>query len=108
MITGFFPGRIRLRSPVFKNQAIADRAFSLFTDFPPVTHAEHNTTTGSILIEYDVTQLPTETLQQLLPFFKKFEEAADAYSENNSQPLLNMLDELEAYLKNLFFDYNDK
>ena len=89
MITGFFPGRIRLRSPVFKNQAIADRAFSLFTDFPPVTHAEHNTTTGSILIE-------------------KFEEAADAYSENNSQPLLNMLDELEAYLKNLFFDYNDK
>ena len=40
MITGFFPGRIRLRSPVFKNQAIADRAFSLFTDFHPVTHAE--------------------------------------------------------------------
>ena len=101
MITGFFPGRIRLRSSIFKNQTIANRALSILTQFPPVTFAEHTSSTGSILVEYDVGQLPTETLQQLLPFFKKLEKAADAYSGNDNQPILDMLDEFESCLKNL-------
>ncbi|MGP1445069.1 HMA2 domain-containing protein [Treponema sp.] len=101
MITGFFPGRIRLRSPIFKNQAIAGRAISILTQFPPVTFTEHTPSTGSILVKYDVAQLPTENLQRLLPFFKKLEKAADTYSGNDNQPILDILDEFESCLKNL-------
>ena len=74
MITGFFPGRIRLRAPVFKDTAITERALSILKApalSSLINEIEHN-----------------------------LEKEAEAYSEKNKAIILAMLDELEGYVKN--------
>lgn len=102
MITGFFPGRIRLRAPVFKDSGITERALSILKA-PPLSSIikdiEHNPVTGSVLIKYHPTKVPIAKLTSLLPFFKKLEKEAKNYSEKNRAAILAMLDELEGYVK---------
>ena len=74
MITGFFPGRIRLRAPVFKDTAITQRALSILKApalSSIIKEIEHNPVTGSVLIKYHPTKVPIAKLTPLLPFFKK-------------------------------------
>ena len=103
MITGFFPGRIRLRAPVFKDTTVTERALSILRQ-PPLSSIikdiEHNPVTGSVLIKYHPTKVPMAKLTSLLPFFKKLEKEAEMYSEKNKAIILAMLDELEGYVKN--------
>lgn len=103
MITGFFPGRIRLRGTVFKDTVITERALSILR-LPPlvplIKDIEHNPVTGSVLITYHPTKVPIAKLTPLLPFVKKLEKAAAAYSEKNKAIILAMLGELEGYIKN--------
>ena len=103
MITGFFPGRIRLRAPVFKDTTITERALSILKApalSSIIKNIEHNPVTGSVLITYHPTKVPIAKLRPLLPFFKKLEKEAEAYSEKNKAVILAMLDELEGYVKN--------
>lgn len=103
MITGFFPGRIRLRAPVFKDTAITERALSILKApalSSIVKDIEHNSVTGSVLITYHPAKVPMKKLTPLLPFFKKLGKEAEAYSEKNKTVILAMLDKLEGYVKN--------
>ena len=103
MITGFFPGRIRLRAPVFKDTTITERALSILkapTLSSIIKEIEHNPVTGSVLITYHPTKVPIAKLRPLLPFFKKLGKEAETYSEKNKAVILAMLDELEGYVKN--------
>ena len=103
MITGFFPGRIRLRAPVFKDADITQRAVGIL-QHPAlssiVKNIEHNPVTGSVLIQYHPTKVPLAKLRPLFPFFQKLEKEAEIYSEKNKPVILAMLDELEGYIKN--------
>ena len=103
MITGFFPGRIRLRAPVFKDTAITERALSIL-QAPALSSIvkaiDHNPVTGSVLITYNPTKVPMAKLTPLLPFFIKLGKEAETYSEKNKADILAMLDELEGYVKN--------
>jgi len=102
MITGFFPGQIRLRAPVFKDSGITERALSILKApalSSIVKDIEHNPVTGSVLIKYHPTKVPIAKLSPLLPFFKKLEKEAKNYSDKNKVVILAMLDELEEYLK---------
>ena len=53
-----------------------------------------------MLIKYHPTKVPIAKLTSLLPFFKKLEKEAEAYSEKNKAVILALLDELEGYVKN--------
>jgi len=102
MITGFFPGRIRLRAPVFKDSGITERALSLLKApalSSVIKDIQHNPVTGSVLITYHPTKVPIAKLSSLLPFFKKLEKEAENYSKKNRVVILAMLDELEGYVK---------
>lgn len=101
MITGFFPGRIRLRAPIFKDTAITQRALAILKQSSAVKRIEHNPITGSILLEYSPAHVPIEKLRPLLPFFKKLEKEAASYSEKNRNTILTMLDELDTHVKSL-------
>jgi hypothetical protein len=103
MITGFFPGRIRLRAPVFKDNAITERALSILKDpalSSIIKDIEYNSVTGSVLLKYHPTKVPIAKLRPLFPFFQKLEKEAEIYSEKNKPVILAMLDELEGYIKN--------
>jgi hypothetical protein len=62
MIVSFYPGRIRLRFAELKNPAIASSAVQQIKAIEGITTAEVNQRTGSLLVEYDTTTLPTEKL----------------------------------------------
>lgn len=102
MITSFFPGHIRLRSPIFKDKDITERAL-LMLKAPSLSSIlkkiEHNPLAGSVLVTYHPNKLPIAHLTPLLPFFKKLEQEVSIYSEKNKPLILSMLDELEGYIK---------
>jgi len=99
VVTGFFPGRIRLRAPLFKDAALTERMIAVLKQAAAVTHIEHNPLTGSILLEYDPDRLPLKKLQPLLPFFKRLEKEAAVYSAKNKPVIFSLLNELEEYIK---------
>ena len=65
MIVSFIPGRVRLRLPELKDDALAARAIPLIRAIPGITKAEIKTLTGSLLIEYDTAVISTEKLVEL-------------------------------------------
>lgn len=104
MVTSFFPGRIRLRDPIFKDAVITARALSILKK--PVLSAllkgvEHNPSIGSVLITYHPLKVPTARLESLVPLVKKLEREVRVYSEKNKSIILSILDELEAAIENL-------
>jgi hypothetical protein len=62
MVVSFVPGRIRLRFKELKNQQVCDQVCARIKEIPGIVTVETKAQTGSILIEYDVTLLPTEIL----------------------------------------------
>jgi copper chaperone CopZ len=65
MIVSFVPGRIRLRFKELKDQTLCDRVHARIKEIPGITQVEIKPLTGSILIEYDTSILPTEKLIEM-------------------------------------------
>ncbi len=62
MITSMVEGRIRLRSPHFKDPDLARRFAELAVAVPGMLEVTVNPLAGSALLLYDPAELPTETL----------------------------------------------
>jgi copper chaperone CopZ len=62
MVVSFTPGRLRLRFKELKEDVIAENVKTRLSEAPGITKVEINKVTGSILIEYNQTILPTEKL----------------------------------------------
>ena len=62
MVVSFTPGRIRLRFKELKENSAAQNVKTRLGEVPGITRTDINTVTGSILIVYDPTILPTEKL----------------------------------------------
>ncbi|MBR1536374.1 MAG: hypothetical protein IJ630_05500 [Treponema sp.] len=95
MITSFFPGRVRLRAPVFKDAELVSKARSILLKSEAVKNIEHNPVTGSVLIEYHVAKVPMQKLLPMQAFFEKLALEAQNYDGTNRQKISDMLDELE-------------
>ena len=95
MITSFFPGRGRLRAPVFKDQELVDKAESILRKSDAVKHIEHNPLTGSVLIEYTPSKVPMEKLFSMQDFFTRLASEAEGFDGSNRGKILSMLEELE-------------
>ncbi len=96
IVTSFFPGRIRLRSPIFKDDEIFEKANKIIQVHASssVTKIERNCTTGSILLEYDTQKLPLKKMEALKDFFLKLNHEAERYSDRNREKILSLLDEI--------------
>lgn len=95
MITSFFPGRIRLRAPVFKDKILVEKAIQILKKFPALKNLEHNPLTGSVLIEYSPAQVPMEKLLSMQDFFLRLSKEAQHFDGKNRDKILAMLEELE-------------
>jgi hypothetical protein len=67
MIESFVEGRVRLRSPVFKDPVMRDRLTSELLKIDGVMKAEVNPRTHGLLLEYDKERLPLSLLKQIAP-----------------------------------------
>lgn len=52
IVSSFFPGRIRLRNDVFKDDDIFSALYSAVGSHSAVKKVERNERTGSVLVEY--------------------------------------------------------
>lgn len=98
LITSFFPGRVRLRAQIFKNEELCAKAREILLKSEAVKNIEHNPVTGSILLEYDIKKVPMEKLVPMQDFFIKLGKEAERYdgSELGYKKILVMLNELES------------
>jgi hypothetical protein len=67
MIESFIEGRVRLRSPVFKDPVMRDRLTAELLKINGVLKAEVNPQTHGLLLEYDKKRLPLSLLKQIAP-----------------------------------------
>ena len=66
IVSSFFPGRIRLRNDVFKDDDIFSALYSAVGSHSAVKKVERNERTGSVLVEYISENLNfMEILQKL-------------------------------------------
>ena len=98
MVTSFFPGRIRLRAPIFKDEILVARAKQILEHFTALKNLEHNPVTGSVLIEYEPEKVPVEELMKLKDFFMELSNEAVRYNGTNAAKILKMLEEAESKL----------
>ena len=99
MITSFFPGRVRLRAPIFKESDLVETARSILSKSDAVKNIETNFVTGSVLIEYDPACVPMEKLLPMQDFFTRLADEArhfdgSAESRQKISGMLSALDEL--------------
>jgi hypothetical protein len=67
MIESFIEGRVRLRSPVFKDPLMRERLPAELLKIDGVLKAEVNPRTYGLLLEYDKKRLPLSLLKQIAP-----------------------------------------
>ena len=84
MITSFFPGRIRLRAPVFKESDLVAKAKEILKKSDAVKNVENNPVTGSVLIEYEPSKVPMEKLLPMQDFFTRLAACAQKFDGSDS------------------------
>ena len=70
IVTSFIPGRIRLRSRIFRDDDIASAFTSLLDATGIVTGIERNANTGSFLVSYRAECIPSA--ENLIRFASRF------------------------------------
>ncbi len=96
IVTSFFPGRIRLRAPVFKDTQLFERAKSIIqSSTDAVKTIEHNPVNGSVLITYSPEKIPVEKLSGLKDFLTRLQHKAEHYTPDDKEAVMLMLDEFE-------------
>lgn len=97
MITSFFPGRVRLRAPIFKESDLVEKARALLQKSDAVKKIETNPLTGSVLIEYSPSKVPMEKLLPMQDFFARLATEAQHFdgSAECRKKISGMLDKLE-------------
>lgn len=103
MITSFFPGRIRLRAPVFKDQVLVAKAEAVLKSAPQLKAAlksvQSNLVTGSVLIEYDSQKVSAQDFSGLEGFLLRLEAEAKNYDGSRRAEILALLEAVEKELK---------
>lgn len=94
MITSFFPGRIRLRAAVFKDDDLCAKAMEILRMSDAVKSVERNAVTGSVLLRYDPGKVPLEKLAEMQGFLARLASEAERFGDGNRQEIGRMLDEL--------------
>ena len=89
MQINYFPGRLRLRDPALRDEAIRSAALDVLHSICPAADPKYNEKTGSVLITYDPDSVPLERLQTLVPDLQKLRQKIAVYSEKNRDDILS-------------------
>ena len=94
-VTSFFPGRIRLRSPVFRDDKLCERASALLMRSGAVLSVERNSVTGSVLVRYDPSKIPVERIAGIKDLLMRLDAEAGRYRNGEGEKIEALLGEIE-------------
>ena len=98
MIDSFTEGRVRLRSPLFADEAFAERVKSELLKIDGVYKAETNHRTRGLLLEYDKERLPLVRLMGAASLFARMDELMELPAEKRVYALEIFMKELREAL----------
>ena len=96
MDINYFPGRIRLRDAVLKDDEIREAALSVARKIADFASYSYNPKTGSVLIEYDAATVDEAHLESLKPLVMNLRSKVLFYSERNKSAVLATIAEIGA------------
>ena len=96
MQINYFPGRLRLRDPALRDEAIRTAALAVLHSICPAADPKYNEKTGSVLITYDPDSVPLERLQTLVPALKKLRQKLAGYSEKKRGDILSDIAQIQS------------
>ena len=96
MQINYFPGRLRLRDPALRDEAIRTAALAAVKSICPDADSKYNEKTGSVLVTYDPDSVPLERLHMLVPDLKKLRKKLAAYSEKNRSDILSDIAQIQS------------
>jgi len=96
MQINYFPGRLRLRDPTLRDEAIRTAALAAVKSICPDADSKYNEKTGSVLVTYDPDSIPLERLHTLVPDLKKLRKKLAAYSEKNRSDILSDIAQIQS------------
>ena len=99
MDVNYFPGRIRLRDKIFRDQEIREaflKAAAIVDADQKISFAEK---TASLLIEYDADKVDEEKFKRLAPLVQKYRSAVLFYEEKRKPEILAGIAELKEAIK---------
>lgn len=98
MQINYFPGRLRLRDPALRDEAIRSAALAVLHSICPAADSKYNEKTGSVLVTYDPADVPLERLQALVPALKKLRQKVAVYSEKNRGDILSDIARIQSII----------
>ena len=98
MQINYFPGRLRLRDPSLRDEAIRSAALAVLHSICPAADSKYNEKTGSVLVTYDPADVPLERLQALVPALKKLRQKVAVYSEKNRGDILSDIARIQSII----------
>jgi len=98
MQINYFPGRLRLRDPALRDEAIRSAAIAALKSISDDAVCEYKEKTGSILITYDPARVPIERLETLVPYLQKLRQKIAVYSEKNRNDILSDIAQIRSII----------
>ena len=98
MIESFIEGRVRLRSPLFADEAFAERLESELLNIDGVCKAETNPRSNGLMLEYDKERLPLARLMRAASLFARMDELIKLPAEKRVSALEILMQELRETL----------
>ncbi len=94
MDINYFPGRIRLRDAVLKDDDIRAAALAVAEKITHCTSYSYNPKTGSVLIEYDAATVDENKLLPLKNLVMKLRSKVLFYTPRNKNAVLETIAEI--------------
>ncbi|MCR5047070.1 MAG: hypothetical protein K6A42_10875 [Treponema sp.] len=99
MDVNYFPGRIRLRDKIFRDQEIRAAFMEIVDVFDADQKISFNEKTASLLLEYDAKKIDEEKFKSLSPLVQKYRSAILFYDQKRKPEILAGINELKAAVK---------
>lgn len=98
MDINYFPGRIRLRDKIFRDEEIRSALLKAVGKIDADQKISYKENTASVLIEYDAQKVDEEKFKSLGPLIQKYRSAILFYDESKKPLVLEGIAEIERQL----------
>lgn len=97
----YFPGRIRFRDPILRNQDIRNAALEVVRIICPQTEITYKESTASILAIYPEASVNPDTLKPILPQLLKIEPKIRFYTPKKKADILAGIAEIKSQVEKI-------
>lgn len=98
-IESFIPGRVRLRSPLFKDELCAHTIANALVSVRGVARADVNRLTGGMLLEYDSSEITINRIMSAAPLIERISAAESAEPADRLAMISSMLNDIKEMIE---------